>query len=141
VERYCGDWSPGDPGRKLKCALAVCLACLLSASSSAQEVSIPLTDSRLVASGKVSTKPSDIVQRLSLLSTQLLNEVDASQVDLDALKSLLSESKNALTSSQLSLDQALAEAKKRNLELWLWRGGTALGLAGTVAVFVWGASR
>ena len=121
--------------RKISLALLFCAA---FASLSAQAPSTSTTDSRWVALDSRSPKPSDIVSRLSALSTQLLSEVDGSQIDLDELRNSLSESKNVLVSLQSSLDSAQVEAKKRNLELWLWRGGTALGVAGTIAALVWG---
>lgn len=120
----------------MKCAFAVFFWLALCASLSAQEPSTLPIDTSPEVSAPTSQKLGDIAARLSALSTQLLNEVDASQIDLDELKSSLEESRNALLSCQSSLDAAIKKDKRRVLELWLWRGAAVAGAA-VAAALAW----
>ena len=126
--------------------LAVVLLLAFSASSWAQAA----PSAGPIASGQPATVPQpaptsptldDIAARLLQLSTALSTEADAQSTELAELSSLLEESRNALLNSQASLDKAAAELQRRNLELWLWRGAAAVGIAVGIAGLIWGATR
>jgi hypothetical protein len=112
--------------------LFICLALASSVSLSAQAPSSRPTGSSPGASAPSSPRLADIAERLSLLSTMLSSEVGASRTDLDALRSSLEESRNALESCRASLDEAIVQANRRSLELWIWRGAAVLGAAAAV---------
>jgi hypothetical protein len=114
---------------------------LLFSSLLAGEPFISSTASPQVASASSSPKPSDLLARLSALSDQLWSEADELSIEAKESRSLLLESKTALENSQKSLDLALAEAKKKNLELWIWRGSTAALVIVDIVAVVLMASR
>jgi ABC-type transporter Mla subunit MlaD len=109
--------------------LFICLLLGSSVSLSAQAAPSSPTDAFPEASEPTSPRLADIAERLSRLSTTLSSEVDASRIDLAELRSSLEESRTALESCRSSLDEALDKARRRDLELWIWRGAAALGAA------------
>jgi hypothetical protein len=107
------------------CALVLALLFASCPSVSAQAEPSPTTVSPPAASATSSPTLGDIAARLSRLSTELSREVAD-------LRTSLEESRNALTSSQASLDLASKALRARNAELWIWRGTTAALAVGLV---------
>jgi len=132
--------------------LALCLSLCLSASLWAQDPPSSSTDSPPGASAATSTQPASNWDQLdSLLTqleqaatdsqansqqlraslamardqlTQLSQALAASQTQMTDLSSSLAQSEASLQASDQSLQSAQAEAKRRNAELWIWRGAT-----------------
>jgi chromosome segregation ATPase len=136
----------------MKCLFVVLCLSLFLVFSSGQELSIPLTDSRLVASEPLS-------KQLDSLALTLEQTLIDSETDWEILSSILTEHSRKLESLAMSsrvleqesesmqaslkdletsLAESIREAKRRNLELWIWRGGTVLGISGTIAALAWG---
>lgn len=74
---------------------------------------------------------------LGLLSTKL----ETSETTAKGLSSSLALSEASLTTCAESLREAQQQARAREAELWIWRGGTAVGIVLAFAGFVWGATR
>jgi hypothetical protein len=122
--------------RRTLCALALALLCASWPPLSAQEGPSLPTASERGASADPSPTPGSIAARLSALSTMLSDELAGSQIDLAELRSSLEASRTALESSRQSLALAAQEARRRSLELSLWRGlalSAGLGLGGALA--------
>jgi signal recognition particle GTPase len=111
-----------------------------------------LTDSRLVASEPLS-------KQLDSLASTLEQALIDSETDWEILSSILTEHsrklenlamssrvleqesesmRTLLKNLETSLADSIREAKRRNLELWIWRIGTGLGISGTIAALAWG---
>jgi hypothetical protein len=120
---------------------AVLVLLALSPSPWAQDLELHLPGWFQVDRDVLSPTPEDIAKRLLALSTLLSSEAKAQSIELSALRNSLQESRLALGSCQRSLDQALIQARRRNAELWLWRGATVLGLAIGSAGLAWGLSK
>jgi hypothetical protein len=87
-----------------------------------------------------SSELDSIADELETLLTALDASLAAAGISLDASDRSLESSIRSATSSIDSLilarEAAQAEARRRSVELWLWRGAAALGLAG--ALWAWG---
>jgi hypothetical protein len=83
---------------------------------------------------RLQTELLDARERLTKLSTML----ESSQIQAQKLSSSLAQAEASLLRSEESLKKAM---KSRDLELWLWRGGAAVGIVATGLAIIWGATR
>ena len=120
---------------------AMVLALSFPAYSWAESLPPDFSSSLRVDPAVLSPTPADIAKRLLTLSKLLSSEAKQLTIELSESRSLLEESRNALRSCMQSLEEAQASLQARNAELWLWRGATALSLAGCASALVWGLSR
>ena len=118
----------------MRWTLVLVFALSFSAPSWAQDLELHLPGWFQVDPAVLSPTPGDIAKRLLSLSTELLREVDGLTLSLE-------ESRSALLNCQGSLDEANRLLIARSRELWLWRGATALSVAGLAGALVWGLSR
>lgn len=136
----------------MRCGLAVLLCFALCLSLSAREAPYAgyTTDLRAEPLPMPST-PSD---ELSDISSELRATADDLEKLFSALNGLLTEAEVSRTALDFSLAESMQSAQSgidsikdsmklyraQRLELWLWRGGTAIGIAGTIAAVIWGLS-
>jgi len=137
----------------MRCALAVLLACLLSVSLSAQaqlsdgymgqgqEETLPMplspgSELSDISNGLRTT--ADELDSLFLKLNGLLMEAGLSQTDLDfTLTASMQSAENGIDSIKDSLKQYRAQ----RLEIWIWRGTTALGVIGIAVALTWGLTK
>jgi predicted phage gp36 major capsid-like protein len=165
----------------MRCALAVFLACWLSASLSAQAgpssplapspggqnsglleigttlaadsqtLALRLEERKLEAQRQVAYW-ENIEAQLKLeienektRSADLLGQLEKVQSELTKLRADLKEISTSLDASKTALGALQTDfdnyKKARNVEIWLWRGAAAVGLAAAAAGVVYGLSR
>jgi hypothetical protein len=137
----------------MKCALVVALLCCSLAFLLAQaEPWLGYTSGGPVESSAPPSSPqselSDISSGLRATADDLdqfflglnrfLREADLIQADLDFT---LTESMQSAENGLDSIKASMKLYRSQRLELWVWRGTTALGIAGVIAALAWGASR
>jgi uncharacterized membrane protein len=134
----------------MKCACVLALLCLLSGLLSGQvELSPPLLSppDQSVSSWQtldsLLTSLSDEALNLSIDSETLRTSLGEARQQLTELSSKLEESRteasalsSSLALSESSLATLSASLRAREIELWLWRGGTMLGAVLTVLALI-----